>query len=125
MMARDSFLEILKFMRFDDKANKEKRGPGADKFAPIRYVKSKCIYDFSLTVDELLMPFESPCPFITYMPNKSDKYGIKFWVLVNVRSKFISNIVSYLGAQQNDGRAGVPLAKSVVTNLQNMLLKRE
>ena len=35
-MARDSFLEILKLMRFDDKPNRVKRGPGAHKFAPIR-----------------------------------------------------------------------------------------
>ena len=51
------------------------------------------------------------------MPNKPDKYGKKFWVLVDVRSKFISNIVPYLDAQEKNGRAGVPLAESVVMKL--------
>ena len=51
------------------------------------------------------------------MPNKPDKYGIIFCVLVDVSSKFISNIVPYLGAQEKDGRAGVPLAESVVMKL--------
>ena len=107
-MARDSFLEILKFMRFDDKPNRVRHGPGVDKFAPIRDVferfSSLCqcnyICDFSLTVDEQLMPCKSRCPSIMFIPNKPDKYGIKFRVLVDVSSKFISNIVSYLGAQK-------------------------
>ena len=80
-MARDSFLEILRFMRFDDKPNRVRRDPGADKFAPIRDVfkrffslcQSKYICDFSLTVDEQLMPCKSRCLFITFMPNKPDK----------------------------------------------------
>ena len=79
-MAQDSFLEILKFMRFDDKPNRVRHGPGADRFAPIKDVferfsslyQSKYICDFSLTVDEQLMPCKLQCPFITFMPNKPD-----------------------------------------------------
>ena len=44
------------------------------------------------------MPCKSRCSFVTYMPNKSDKYGIKFLVLVDVKSKYVSNIFPYLGA---------------------------
>ena len=124
-MGRNLFLEILKFMRFDDKPNRNKRGPDIDKFAPIREVfekftslcQSKYVCDFSLTVDEQLMPCKSRCSFITFMPNKPEKYGIKFWVIVDVNSKYVSNIIPYLGAQEKDERGGVPLAESVVMKL--------
>ena len=35
-MSRDYFLKILKYLRLDDKPNRVRSGPGADKFAPIR-----------------------------------------------------------------------------------------
>ena len=124
-MARYLFLEILRFMRFDDKPNRVRHGPGADKFAPIRDVfesfsslcQSKYICDFSLTVDKQLMPCKSRCSFIRFLPNKPEKHGIKFWLLVDVSSNFISNMVPCLGAQEKDGQAGVPLAESVVMKL--------
>ena len=73
--------------------------------------------DFSLTVDEQLMLCKSRCPLITFMPNKCDKYRIKFWVVVDVNSKCFSNIVLYRGVQEVDGRGGISLAKSVVMKL--------
>ena len=51
------------------------------------------------------------------MPNKPDKYGIKFWVIVDVNSKYVFNIIPYLGAQEKDERGSVPLAESVVMKL--------
>ena len=62
------------------------------------------------------MPVKSRCPFITFMPNKPDKYGIKFWVLADVETKYVTNIVPYLGAQEQE-RGGTPLAKSVLVKL--------
>ena len=110
---------------FDDKPNRVRSGPHADKFAPIRQVfehfanhcQKKYTCKFSLTVDEQLMPLKSCCSFVTFMPNKPDKYGVKFWVLADVETKYVSNIDVYLGAQQKEQRCGVPLAESVVVNL--------
>ena len=51
------------------------------------------------------------------MPNKPDKYGIKFWVMVDVNSKYVSNIIPHLGAQEKNERGGVPLAESVLMKL--------
>ena len=107
-MPRDRFLNILKCLRFDDKPNRKRSGPDADKFAPIREVfetlssmcRTKYNCNFCLTIDEQLMPVKSRCPFITFMPNKPDKYGIKFWVLADVETKYVANIVPYLGAQE-------------------------
>ena len=103
-MPRDRFLNILKYLRFDNKPNRKRSGPDADKFAPIREVfetflsmcqiKYNC--NFFLTIDEQLMPVKSCCSFITFMPNKPDKYRIKFWVLADVETKYVVNIVPYL-----------------------------
>ena len=131
-MERNSFIEILKFMRFDDKSNRITRGPNMDKFAPIREVfekfsslcQSKCVCKFFLTVDEQLMPCKSRCPLITIMPKKLDKYGIKFCVIVDVNSKYVFNINLYLRAQELDGRGRMPLAKSIIIKLAHHLTEK-
>ena len=109
---------------FDDKPNRVKSVPSADKFAPITQVfeyfanqcQKKYTCKFSLTVDEQLMLLKSRCSFVTFMPNKPDKYGVNFWVLADVESKYVSNIDVYLGAQEKEQRGSVPLAESVVVN---------
>ena len=63
------------------------------------------------------MPLKSRCSFVTFMPNKPDKYGVKFWVLADVETKYVSNINVYLGAQEKEQRFDAPLAESVVVNL--------
>ena len=63
------------------------------------------------------MPLKSRCSFITFMTNKPDKYGLKFWVLVHVKAKYVANITPYLGAQEKEGRFGVPLGESVVIKI--------
>ena len=123
-MSKEYFLKILKYLRFDDKPNRIKSGPGADKFAPIRQIfqhfanqcQKKYTCKFLLTVDEQLMPLKSRCSFVTFMPNKPDKYGVKFWVVADVETKHVSNIDVYLGAQEKEQRGGAPLAESVVVN---------
>ena len=85
-VSRDYFLKILKYLKFDDKPNRVRSGPGIDKFAPSRQAfenftnqcQKKYTRTFSLTVDEQLMPLKSRCSFVTFMPNKPNKYGEKF-----------------------------------------------
>ena len=44
-----------------------------------------------------------------YMPNKLDKFGIKFWMAVNVESKYLYNGFSYLGKDwTRSGDASLP-----------------
>ena len=43
------------------------------------------------------------------MPNKPDKYGVKFWVLADVETKYVSNIDVYLGAQEKNSVMVFPL----------------
>ena len=58
------------------------------------------------------------------MPNKPDKYGVKFWVLTDVETKYVSNIDVYLGTQQKEQRFGAPIAVFVVVNLCKHIKKK-
>ena len=115
----------MKYLRFDDKPNRVRSGPGINKFAPIRQgfenftnqCQKKYTHTFSLTVDEQLMPLKSRCSFVTFMPNKPDKYGVKFWVLTDVETKYVSNIDVYLENLEKERRVDAPLAVSMVVNL--------
>lgn len=51
------------------------------------------------------------------MPNKPDKFGLKFWLLVDVESKYVFNILPYLGKDEMLSRQGRPLAEDVVLRL--------
>ena len=51
----------------------------------------------NITIDEQLLPCKVRCKFIQYNPNKPDKFGIKFWMAVNVESKYLCNGFPYLG----------------------------
>ena len=107
-MARNRFREILQFWRFDMRSTRSIRLK-ADKFALVsdlwnRFVDN-CISSYkpgqtSLT-DEQLFPTKACCRFIQYMPNKPDKFGIKFCLAVDVVTKYILNAIPYLGKEES------------------------
>ncbi|XP_054718548.1 piggyBac transposable element-derived protein 4-like [Uloborus diversus] len=107
-MARDRFRDILRFLRFDQKTTRSERLK-TDKFCLI----SKIWYMFTensincykpgpyITVDEQLFPTKARCKFTQYMPNKPDKFGIKFWIAADADTKYIVNGFPYLGKDKN------------------------
>ena len=129
--ARDCFLEIKKFIRFDSK-NRRRQRLTEDKFVHIREqlesFVTNCLFiftsDWSLTIDEQLFPMKNRCPFIVYMPNKPDKFGMKVWMLTEVDSKYVYNIFPYLGALEREQRDGRPLAEDVVIRLAQSIHKQ-
>ncbi len=94
------FVKILRFLRFDDKNDRNSK-IGHDKFVLIRKLKERFIsnsqasYEPSkyFTADEQLLPC---CSFIQYIPNKPDKFGIKFWLLCKVETKYTCRGFPYL-----------------------------
>ena len=48
-------------------------------------------------MDEQLLPCKARCKFIQYMANKPDKFGLKFWLAVNVENKYLFNGFPYVG----------------------------
>ena len=69
---------------------------------------------FDLTIDKQLFPCKTRCPFIQFMPKTPDKFGVKFWVLVDAKSKYPCKEKPYLGkdptrTRENDLPADVCL----------------
>ena len=108
---RDRYKELMKHLRFDNCSTRRERRQ-EDKFCLISEIWNnfienckKCfVPSFDLTIDEQLFPCKTRCPFIQYMPNKPDKFGIKFWLLVDVRSKYLCNGKPYLGKDPTRNR---------------------
>ena len=76
-----------------------------------------------LTVDEQLFPTKVRCRFIQFLGNKPDKFGIKFWVLADVKSKYICNTFPYLGKDE-ERPMNQPLGEYVATKLLEPYLQK-
>ncbi|XP_073528957.1 uncharacterized protein [Phyllobates terribilis] len=102
-MSRDRFVEIMRFLRFDEKSTRSERLQ-TDKFALFstvwdRFIEN-CIACYKpgpyITVDEQLFPSKTRCPFTQYMPSKPDKYGHKYWLAVDKRSKYLDRLADHV-----------------------------
>ena len=104
IMSRDRFVEIMRFLRFDLKTER-RRKLLQDKFALalqlwnsfISNCQKAFIPQWAITVDEQLLPCKARCKFIQYMANKPDKFGLKFWLAVDVENKYLFNGFPYIG----------------------------
>ncbi|GBN43991.1 hypothetical protein AVEN_174310-1 [Araneus ventricosus] len=107
-MSRNRLRDIMENLRFGLKPTMTQRLE-TDKFAMVSDICNKFIDNCAtsyklgenLVVDERLFPSKARCKFIQYMPNKPDKFGIKFWMLVDVDSKFMCNAFPYLGKDKS------------------------
>lgn len=113
----------MRFIRFDNRNQRSQRLQN-DKFALISEVWYKFIENSQncykpgayLSIDEQLFPTKARCRFTQYMPNKPNKFGIKFWLASDVSSKYIVNGFPYLG--KDEGReSSVPLGEFVTLKL--------
>ena len=103
IMFRNRFLEILKLIRFDDK-NARRRRLVSNRFALISDVWYRFIHNCQLaytpnaylTVDKQLFLTKVRCQLTQFMPNKPNKFGIKFWLLVDAQSTHVVNGFPYL-----------------------------
>lgn len=122
-MGRNRFKDIKRYIRFDDKSSRTERRQ-TNKFAPIQElwdsVIKRCGDAFfpgeNTTVDEQLFPCKCRCPFLQYIASKPDKFGIKFWIICDLVTKYILKVIPYIGKDdQRDSRMSVP--ESVVLKL--------
>jgi len=106
-MPRNRFRQIKSFIRFDCRTTLSERIK-EDKFCMISQVLSRFVEncqkafipDVSLTVDEQLFPTKARCRFTQFMPNKPDKFCIKFWILAELNFKYCLNLKPYLGKDE-------------------------
>ncbi|XP_063764952.1 uncharacterized protein LOC134881497 [Eleginops maclovinus] len=127
-MARGRYREIMRFLHFDEKDTRHIRLEN-DKFALVSEVWNRFVQNSiacykpgsEITVAEQLLPTKSQCPFTQHMPNKPDKYGIQFWLAVDVESKYMLNGFPYLGRDLSRS-AAQSLGESVVLELMEPFL---
>lgn len=120
-MSINRFEEIRSMLRFDNPATRASRQQ-RDKLAAVRLLidgfLSNCQlcyeHNESVTVDEQLYPFKGRCFLVQYMPSKPSKYGLKFWVLADSVTYYISNFELYTG--KDDSRT-VALGEHVVMKM--------
>ena len=118
-MSRHLFSEIIRFIRFDKKSERNQRLQ-TNKFALISEIWDRFIENSQscykpgayVTVDEQLFPSKARCRFTQYMPNKPDKFGIKFWLTSDIESKYVINGFPYLGKDEKRG-SSIPPGESL------------
>ncbi|XP_033175468.1 uncharacterized protein LOC105680446 [Bombus impatiens] len=54
----------------------------------------------NISIDKQLFPTKVRCRFTQYIPNKPHKFGVKFWLAVDVQTEYISNGFPYMGKDE-------------------------
>ncbi|XP_015233509.1 PREDICTED: uncharacterized protein LOC107086819 [Cyprinodon variegatus] len=129
-MARSRFQDIMRHLRFDDMSTRSERAE-TDKFAAISDVwgsfVTNCIASYNpgrhITVGKQIFPSKTRCCFLQYTATKPDKFGIKFWVACDLKSKYICNVFPYLG-KDPDRPSGERLSETVVMRLMEPFLDK-
>ena len=70
-----------------------------------------------------MFPSKAKCRFTQYMANNPDKFGIKFWMLVDNDTKYLCNAFPYLGKDELRS-ADESLPESVVMWLMSPYLNK-
>ena len=130
-MPRHRFLEIMKYLRLDLKSER-RRNLEKNKFCFASslwnpFVKN-CQKAFrpnhDITVDEQLLPCEARCKFTQYIANKPDKFGIKFWMPVYVKTNYLFNGFLYVGKDESRSD-NVSVPTDVMMKLMMPLFKKD
>ncbi|XP_051802911.1 uncharacterized protein LOC127533589 [Acanthochromis polyacanthus] len=127
-MSSDRFKDIMQHLRFDSKNTRAERVQ-TDKFAAISELwesfRQNCVTFYRpgrhITIDEQLYPSKTRCPFLQYIATKPDKFGIKFWVACDLKSKYICNVFPYVGKEPGRPKEE-RLSESVVMKLMGPFL---
>lgn len=110
-MPRNRFSDIIKYLRFDEKASRAERQQ-TDKLAPFRDIWTMFtdqlpkyyIPGSDLCVDEQLVAFRGKCGFRQYIPSKPAKYGLKIWWCCDANTSYPLTGQVYLGRQPGEQR---------------------
>ena len=104
------------------------RQPGHDKLFKLRPFLDPLVECFKsmyqpnkeLAVDESMIGFKGQLSFLQYIPNKSQKWGLKAWVPADSITGYLYNWKLYTGKGQ-EGPSGYGLATKVVLDLTEHL----
>jgi hypothetical protein len=125
IMSRFRFTQLRRCLHLTNPATYEhiqKGDLGYDKLRQVRWfvdeIRNACMKKWSLgkflTIDEMMVRYKgSYYPIRQYMPKKLEKWGIKFWILVDLASKFIYCFEVYCGKNvEAEVRVQVPRSEA-------------
>ncbi|CAJ1081502.1 uncharacterized protein LOC125251123 [Xyrichtys novacula] len=129
-MSRNRFKDIMRHLCFDDRDTRSERTK-TDKLTAISAMWSSfvtnCITSYNsgrhITTDEQLFLSKTRCCFLQYVATKPDKFGIKFWVACDLKSKYICNVLPYL-CKDPSRPSGERLSENVVLRLMEPFLDK-
>ena len=76
-----------------------------------------------LCIDETLYAARVRCAFSQYMKNKPEKYGIKYWCLVDAYYRYLLAVEIYLGKNSPDEKKETQVGMKAVLNLMEPYFK--
>ena len=103
IMSRDRFLLLLSLLHF---SNNEEQPPG-DRLFKIQKILDMFRQNFQrniipfedICIDESLILFKGRLLFKQYMPSKQHRFGIKLFVMCDVKTGCVLDLIVYIGAQ--------------------------
>ena len=124
-MSRERFEEINRHITFDNIDNREQR-----RSRDRKYFKARELYNHfqtritsamepgeQLCVDETLYSFRGRSSFRQYMPNKPNRYGLKYWTLVDCSTGYVLSTIPYLGKENESSRRAENVGEGVVLEI--------
>ncbi|KAM4751486.1 activating transcription factor 7-interacting protein 1 isoform 2-T4 [Anableps anableps] len=103
-MSRNRFKEIMRFLSFEQSKNRRAQLLNDRISTTWNTFVENCIACYNpgadITIEEQLFPTKAKCKFIQYVAHKPSKFGIKFWLAVDVESKYMLNGAPYLGEEE-------------------------
>ena len=129
LFSQDRFLLLLRCLHFVDSASADLNDP----LHKIRNVFSALTTSFSqvfvpnrdLCVDESLMKWKGRLAFRQYIPSKRHRFGVKFFVLCDVLTGYVQDMIIYTGASTDITHfPGLGISGSVVMTLLAPHLKK-
>ncbi|XP_054711133.1 piggyBac transposable element-derived protein 4-like [Uloborus diversus] len=121
-MARNRFLDILRFLHFNSDAEAKK----LEKIKPvltalIENFKSILTPERNICIDETLFGWKGRLSFRQYIPSKRARYGIKIYKLCESQTGYIWNCCVYTGKDtgiiQTAGLYGERVVKTLLSDL--------
>jgi hypothetical protein len=107
-MSRHRFEAITRCIHLVDNSTLPEPGEdGHDRIGKVRWLvehfsaaaKANYNCEVTCTVDEMMLPYKGRyCNIRQYMKGKPVKFGIKIWALASSQSRYVSNVIVYLGA---------------------------
>jgi hypothetical protein len=130
VLTRDRFESILRCLHCVNNEGlcRDKAAPQYDKIGKVRWLlehfvrRSKELYnpDKMLTADEVMIAYRGHfSPIRQYMKSKPTRYGFKFWALVCNPTRYIYNLIPYVGkSDEPDEGQGSRIVHQLTTGLQ-------